>query len=651
MTRAPRAGPVLALLGLACTEQGRSVVLIDVTRAANVPTVTMATVIVTDGSNRRLGDAGSAWSGSPSPLRLGVYLSRDVSGSVSVVACGFDAGTLVASGVSSGLTPVMPGASSGPVSVELNGDTLSPLCTGGGGMGGRGGGGGASGSGGASGTGGVAGIGGSAGDAGGTGGGAAGTGGAGGVAGTGGNTGGRGGTGGGAGTGGSAGAGGSAGGAGGRGGTGGGAGTGPDWRGATAIATNSSATERLPALAVDPSGNAVGVYESGTNIHASRYDAATGWSIPTPLAVGSYAQPQVGVDAMGRFTAVWGASTSAATTGIWYSTSPNGLAWSTPLTLHAQGTYVFKPVLAVNGEGRAIVAWTERMGTNLFQVVVAVRSLADSWSPPIVMRPGDDANDRWPAVAMSGTGDAFVIWEQRDPTVGMNSLWWRQGNAANSWTGAALFESYDVGTATSPAIAVNSGGAAIVTYLQRQGANIQELWARRYTGANWALAAKVGEAANIDSTQPPSVTLDANGTATVAWGADIGGRYNVHVNRALQSDSVWPVPTAMETDNLASEVAGLGRATLPLVRGDGAGNVMLVWRKLVAGGARYDLFARRFSGGSWGAQTMIETIDVSTGANASVFAPALAVNGSLAVAAWNYGGTGVSLDVYASVFR
>jgi hypothetical protein len=664
MKRAVIAGMAALSLAssLSCTENGRSVVLVDVS-APGVAGIARVMVHVTGPG----GEPVAHVEGGTPPLKLGIYLPKTFSGPVSVLSCSFT-GTNELIDATNGPVPfgdVQPGGTYGPRDLVIIPGTPPDVCGGTGGRGGGGGGGagGASGSGGAS--GGTAGTGGSVGGLGGTGGGAAGTGGAGGVAGTGGrgggggtagagggtagtggSVGGRGGTGG---TGGAAGTGGSAGSAGGRAGTGGGAGSAPDWRGPTAVSASTSATERLPSVAVDPNGNAVVVFESGTNIHFSRYDVATGWSTPAELAAGSYGSPLVAVDAMGRYTAVWSASTGAATTGIWHSTSPNGSTWSAPMPLHPQGTYVFKPVLAMNSQGKAIVAWTERMGSNLFQVVTIVRDVT-SWSPPLVMRTGDDANDRWPAVAVTSSGEVFVVWEQRDTTVGVNSIWWRGANAANSWTAAALFESFDAGAAQAPAIAVN-GGNAIVTYLQRQGANVHELWARRNAGANWATALKVGEATNIDTTQPPSVTLDASGTATVAWGADMSNRYNVHVNRALQSDTAWPAPTAMETDNQASDVAGLGRATLPVVRSDAAGNVILVWRKLATGGARYDLFARRFSAGSWGAQTPLETIDAVNGATASVFAPALSVNGAAAVAAWNYGGTGVSLDVYANVFR
>jgi hypothetical protein len=39
--------------------------------------------------------------------------------------------------------------------------------------------------------------------------------------------------------------------------------------------------------------------------------------------------------------------------------------------------------------------------------------------------------------------------------------------------------------------------------------------------------------------------------------------------------------------------------TAPVVRVDGAGNVVLAWRKRV-GATHFDLWARRFAGGNWG---------------------------------------------------
>ena len=77
--------------------------------------------------------------------------------------------------------------------------------------------------------------------------------------------------------------------------------------------------------------------------------------------------------------------------------------------------------------------------------------------------------------------------------------------------------------------------------------------------------------------------------------------------------------------------------TDPLVQTDPAGNVTLVWRKRTAN-KRFDLWGRRFSGGSWGPAALLESRDTN-----SVFFPALAVgaNGT-AVATWYYGTSSTS---------
>ncbi|HEY7374443.1 MAG TPA: hypothetical protein VIF57_19925 [Polyangia bacterium] len=88
---------------------------------------------------------------------------------------------------------------------------------------------------------------------------------------------------------------------------------------------------------------------------------------------------------------------------------------------------------------------------------------------------------------------------------------------------------------------------------------------------------------------------------------------------------------------------------MPVVRGDGLGTVFAVWRKRI-GLARWDLYASRFAAGVWSPQK-IETIDLINNNTASVFNPALGVNGSgLAVATWYYTNAMVP-DVYANVFH
>ena len=256
---------------------------------------------------------------------------------------------------------------------------------------------GASGTGGAAGTIGSGGTGGTAGTAG-----RGGTGGSGGVAGTG----GRGGTGG------------SAGGTGGgTGGTGGGSVVGM-WRGAMPIGAVVGSDQSFPSVAVDASGNAVVVYEQGAQIFASKYTAASSsWSTPGPVdARGNVCcKPSVAVDKNGNYLAVWGIG-SGSLQGLWQSTSSNGTQWSTPMSITL--TPAYGPVLAMNANGAAIVAWEEQVASGNLQAAAAVRSTTTApWSVPTVMRAADDNGNRDPAVAIAGNGNAFVGWVQADGAI------------------------------------------------------------------------------------------------------------------------------------------------------------------------------------------------------------------------------------------
>jgi hypothetical protein len=662
-------------LTAACTTKGDGLILVEL-MSTPVPDH-VRVVIASPGDHTMLGTATADWMETAS-LKLGVHVSKSVSGSVDVVVCGFDANeNLVVS------TPddpgrytatAQPGATSAIVTITLATGSAPALCapSATGGHGGSGTGGAAGGTGGSiggtagstSGTGGGGGTSGSGGSAGTVGsGGSAGTVGSGGSAGTV----GSGGTGGSAGTAGRGGTGGSGGvaGSGGRGGTGG-AGTGGTggssvvgmWRGAMPIGAVVGSNQTFPSVAVDASGNAVVVYEQGAQIFASKYTAASSsWSTPGPVdARGNVCcKPSVAVDKNGNYLTVWGIG-SGSLQGIWQSTSSNGTQWSTPTSITL--TPAYGPVLAMNANGAAIVAWEEQVASGDLQAAASVRSTTTApWSAPTVMRAADDNGNRDPAVAIAGNGNAFVAWVQADGSGSpyWNSIWMRQYTAGSGagWNAAGLFEGYNDQGAYDVNVAANNNGDAIVTYIQVSNSNPAtiQLWARRYSVTTNSFAtnpSKVFEASTIDTIVPPSVALDDAGNATVAFAVPSTTGYQVQISRTAPTDPTWPaVPTAMETDDVAKEddtTSNIAHVTMPAVRTDPAGNVTLIWRKrTAASGKRFDLVARRFTAGAWGPQAVI-----GTSAN-SVFWPTLAVNASgTSVATWYFG---TSLDVQANVFH
>jgi hypothetical protein len=642
---ARRALGLLAGIALivSCTDKGRSLVLVDISLDQTVSAVASVRAVVVQG-NAAIGESDANWS--TSPAHLGVYLAKTVSGAVQVLACGFNAsggGIATASAMSAS---VQAGSTAGPVAFTLTPGAPSPLCgSGTSGTGGAGGsavgtGGSTGGSVGSGGAGGQLGTGGSLPGTGGANGGSSGTGGAG--------TGGVGGSGTGGAKGGSSGTGGT-----GTGGTGTGGSSGPSWSNAVGVGGPATITQVNPSVAVDPNGSAVVVYQYSTGIYANHYDAAQNtWGTPAPLDTRATAyEPKVVVDKNGIYVAVWGIPNDATYMGIWQSSSSDGVNWSKPASITT--TNAFGPVISMNANGDAVAAWTESVGGN-WQAAASLRAgSTQKWGTPQVMLASADNGDRNPAAAISGTGEAFVGWEQSDGGANDISSVWMRHYAGGSWGAAALFDD-DLATASTISIAANKSGSAIVTYVELTPTFTLKLWSRWYAPTtNFSPALMVAEENDIDETIPPALVLDDSGVATVAWNTQVGNAWEVHASRSAAGDPAWPAETALETDDTAAQDdpdSSIAQATMPLLGCDPAGNVTLIWRKrTTASGLRFDLYSRRFvAGGTWNPPGLIESMDPN-----SVFWPALAVGADgTAVAAWYYStDTSSSAAVWANIFR
>jgi hypothetical protein len=163
--------------------------------------------------------------------------------------------------------------------------------------------------------------------------------------------------------------------------------TGVGW-GTAALIEWSGGSASSAHVAFDPSGNAVAVWQQnggfGTNsrIWSNRYTAGVGWGgFPSLIqtdssggATGTALTPQIAIDANGNALAVWvqpdGASDN--TPDIWVNRYTAGSGWGTTANLGqirinipgAAGAPALQPQIAMDGNGNALVVWTQSDGVN-----------------------------------------------------------------------------------------------------------------------------------------------------------------------------------------------------------------------------------------------------------------------------------------------
>jgi len=265
-----------------------------------------------------------------------------------------------------------------------------------------------------------------------------------------------------------------------------------------------------------------------------------------------------------------------------------------------------------------------------------------------------------PPVALTSQGVAFVAWNEADDfSLSHCGQIWVNRNAAGAWGAPTRVDIRGLGIA--PSVAANASGDAVVVWEEREftGANCtggitgNEIWASRYSAASnaWSTAVRVSADAPPNSTLfafEPAVTLDAAGRAMAIW---------------IQDDTVSPISvwfsrfdgTSWSAPALLSN--GTRNTNEPTLAIDGSGNVIAVWSQNTnqpdpsqsGGGPQIpNMWSARFdaTAGSWSTPGLIGSADL-TGFDGTE-RPRLAVNaGGAAVAAWEETRSGITSIVAA----
>lgn len=257
-----------------------------------------------------------------------------------------------------------------------------------------------------------------------------------------------------------------------------------------------------------------------------------------------------------------------------------------------------------------------------------------------------------PQVALNDSGVALVAWQEEYPS---GSSVWVNLLTGGSWDTAMAIDTQD---AIDPHVAVDPNGNAVVVWTRKTfdashiGIVSNTVWARRYVNGAWSLATRISAAPVTDNTFyafSPAIATDINGNVLVVWTQDDPATAARSIWSSRYDGSNWGAPLRLSN--------GTRNTYEARVAADATGNFIAVWTQDTnvhnpansAGDVIPNVWARRYSAGTWGTVMMIGDAGLATSDGAS--RPRIAMNaGGDAAVAWEQRKSGV-VSIATNLYR
>jgi hypothetical protein len=311
------------------------------------------------------------------------------------------------------------------------------------------------------------------------------------------------------------------------------------WSAAAELST--AAEEPAAQVAIDAAGTAVAIWTGANRTpESARRPAGGQWSTPTELSTQSGSEPQIALDAAGDSTAVW----SIREGPIQIASRPAGGQWSIPTALSAAGQIASSPEIAIDGAGGAVAAWAQ-YETSSRTIQSASRPAGGQWSAQTGLSPEGQSSFR-PHIAADAAGDAVLIWERY---VGSATVVESTSRPANGdWsTPTDLSAGQDAALAQ---LAMNASGDAVAVWTRvLEYENVIET-AARPAGGQWGPPTEFSAAGGQSYSYSPQVAMDGGGDAVAVWPHYDGSSLTIQAagyDAADPSIDSLSIPTSGET--------------------------------------------------------------------------------------------------------
>lgn len=309
--------------------------------------------------------------------------------------------------------------------------------------------------------------------------------------------------------------------------------------------------------------------------------------------------PAMALDAAGNPCVAWSEDLGGGVLEI-YVKRWNGTAWAEVGAgsasgggISGQGRRSQRPSIAVDSQGRPVVAWTL---STLTDDEIHVRFWnGAAWVPYAAGTVSETpaGSSRQPSIALDAADLPVVAWF--DTASGNAEIYVRRWDGlawveigAGSASGGGI--SNTAGPSETPSLALDSLGRPVVAWADRAGTF--DILVRRWDGLAWV---DVGASPSLsaDSSINPSLALDASGRPGVAWQEFVGGNFEIYY-RAWDG-LAWVELGGSANGGGLSGTAGYSQyASLAIDAGD---RPWIAWADF-AGGFQ-EIYVLRWDGTAW----------------------------------------------------
>jgi hypothetical protein len=398
-----------------------------------------------------------------------------------------------------------------------------------------------------------------------------------------------------------------------------------------------SKDQKSPALIVDSAGNAYAVWADGRNedwnsdIYCAYRPVSGMWGndikVNDDTGIANQRSPSIALDDSGNAYAVWeDGRNEDYGYDIYFAYRPTGGGWSANARVNddvsdpLDGVWQAVPAIAIDGSGNAYVVWEdERSREDDADIYFAHRPAGGTWTTNERI---DDAlgtaTQYGPDIAVDGVGNAYAVWADRRN--GDSDVYFAYRPAGGTWSeGVRVNDDPGAADQWSPTIAVDGAGNAYALWTDERngGYSAQDIYfAYRPAGGSWSANAKVNDTPSAPEQWVGNIAVDGAGNAYAIWDCEIGEDYDVYFAYRPAGGS-WGASVKVNDD------VGTEWQLSPHIAVDEMGNAYAVWEDDRNGNSDI-YFAHRPVGGVWSTNVQIND-DVGT---ASQEDPAIAVDGS-----------------------